>query len=151
MRKIEFRGISRITNEMIFGNLIIDHDYKEQKEDSFGELVTTDTYDMYSINCDSDGRWHEIDPTTLGQLTGLEDKNGVEIWEGDVLSKKWLCVVYKDKNTGAFMVRFGLNPKGNKPRTLYQYLKDRNKAGTADTDNVVISNIHKNPELLLLK
>ena len=31
------------------------------------------------------GEWYRVDPETVGQLTGLKDKNDVEIWESDTV------------------------------------------------------------------
>lgn len=84
------------------------------------------------------------------QYAGLKDKNGKgkEIFVGDILSEKWKVEVYQSETTGTFMVKFHTNPKVNKPRTLYEFLHQRYKAGTGERDCVVIGNVFENPELL---
>lgn len=37
---------------------------------------------------------HEIDPVTICQFTGMKDKNGVEVWEHDLLTKDY-SVIYE--------------------------------------------------------
>ncbi len=85
------------------------------------------------------------------QYTGLKDKNGKEIYEGDILSDKWKVEVYQN-DEGTFMVKFNTNQKVNKPMSLKKYLKAREKAGTSNCegyrDCIVIGNIYENPELL---
>lgn len=86
-----------------------------------------------------------VDPSTVGQYTGLTDKNGVMIFEGDILSsdlsQPYSIVIYKN---GAFMLEFEdegtiyydiFFPCSEAPQTKYQY-------------DYVIGNIHDNPELV---
>lgn len=87
----------------------------------------------------------------LMQFTGLKDKNGKEVYEGDILSDKWKVEVYQN-GEGTFMVKFNTNQKVNKPMSFKKYLKAREKAGTSNCegyrDCIVIGNIYENPELL---
>ena len=85
---------------------------------------------------------NEVDPSTVGQYTGLNDKHGKRIFEGDiakVLQGKDKDIAYVGFENGAFM----LYPKtGNiYERTLWEYWYN-------DWDVEIIGNITDNPELL---
>lgn len=83
-----------------------------------------------------------IDENTVGQFTGLHDKNGKEIYEGDI-------VEYKDFSNGMYL--FKEQPKARgviKIDNLLNgiYLKGM---GTFEGNKAeIIGNIHDNPDLL---
>jgi uncharacterized phage protein (TIGR01671 family) len=96
----------------------------------------------------------------LMQYTGLKDKNGKEIYEGDV--------VYAQANEGKYEVKFGIyacehnDTDDRKPTDMGFYIerfndKFHNRAdsqeglGEADRYLEVIGNIYENPELLEAK
>ena len=129
MREILFRGKRTDNGEWVEGYLYITHNGEHE----------ISVYN-YEVNIE---RWtHEVDPSTVGQYTGLKDKNGKRIFEGDiakVLQGKDKDIAYVGFENGAFM----LYPKtGNiYERTLWEYWYN-------DWDVEVIGNITDNPEFL---
>ena len=96
----------------------------------------------------ADAHWQELNDDsdiTIQQFTGLFDKNGVEIYEGDVVSGKFpygtIGVVSWIESRGGFMVRMidGLNGGA-------AYDKEGYKLNSVKLE--VIGNIYQNPELL---
>ena len=67
MREILFRGKRIETGEFAYGFLV----------KMFGAY--------HIIDKDDENTAYEVIPETVGQYTGLKDKNGNRIWEGDIL------------------------------------------------------------------
>lgn len=84
-----------------------------------------------------------IDPETRGEYTGLTDKNGVKIFEGDIL--KMSSVYY-----GSLIFRKVEISKGNTYVSNYNFSQNLYDTFMSSTrwDVEVIGNIYDNPELL---
>ena len=128
MREILFRGKRLDNGAWETGSLVI---------------VRMDCHDAQYYIADKMTGYHTpVDPSTVGQYTGLKDKNGKRIFEGDVakvLQGKDKDIAYVGFENGAFM----LYPKtGNiYERTLWEYWYN-------DWDVEIIGNITDNPEFL---
>lgn len=86
------------------------------------------------------GSWCPVYPKTIGQSTGLFDKNGKEVFVGDVIKCTRGCLhgVYIEKEYGGTYI-------GGMPAI---YLKGIRKGYAWTGDEVIIGNIYENPELL---
>lgn len=128
MREIKFRGKCIDNGQWVEGDLItrpVHHDC----------VILEHGCINYAVN-----------PSTVGQFTGLKDKNGKEIWEGDIMTSPFwgICIIVWNESIYAFQYAYDAVGKGTAiggraTNTLYD---------TDGNEFEVTGNIHDNAELL---
>ena len=139
MREILFRGKTE-EGEWVQGYPIRIYEYGGK----VWEIVPFDT--MNDIN-------HFVIPETVGQFTGLTDKNGKKIFEGDILAETWWGELYAKNpilckfHNGSFcFTKYRIWDTANDCKRAWVW-KQRFLKKTLKYCEV-IGNIHDNKELL---
>ena len=141
MREIIFRGQMIDKKKRVYGDKVSGH--KQVWVVTPHEVEEKKHYDEYwELSCHA---YYQVDPSTVGQYSGKDDKNSVRIFEDDI-------------------VKLGNNPIHNgvlvryiyadwRCGFVYEFLTGKNKGKFTDMndswrDYERIGNIHDNPELL---
>lgn len=150
MRTIKFRG-ETLNKKWVYGNLLYYTNRFESNEKNNGYIIVTD------YKSKSDNSFKIVIPETVGLFTGLHDKNGKEIYDGDILrgdeypyncdgvDNYFVEIVWADNVCGFYRITH------KKPNSTVSGISHGNWSELDEEDIKsfeVIGNIHDNPELL---
>lgn len=128
MREILFRGKRTDISLWAVGDLVRTHPCE-------CHIVTADLDDYNEIEITSD---HYVDYKTVGQFTGVTDKNGKKIFEGDIVrfdNGVFVVAFYESRMGFGFSGLFGRGCVPGFTMTCWEHIE-------------IIGNIYDNPELL---
>lgn len=146
MREIKFRAKGLIDDNWHYGSYVYTNDDRNNPFAS-GPFKEKHHIIQYYPGDWNLGGWEpiEINPNTLGQFTSLKDKNGKEIYEGDIIAFNWRSSDGVDI-TDLLEVRF--------IRGVFAFLWDGDIDHEANIVSpthewaTVVGNIHDNPDLI---
>lgn len=126
-REIIFRGKRKDTGKWIEGDV---------------HLWGPDAFIFSALDFPDGPDWYEVDPETVGQYAGQNDKNGKQVFEGDIIlvtsggidEDDGNAVIVWDDETSRFIIEW------------HRIVSDFDSFYGHDME--VIGNIHDNPELL---
>ena len=136
MREILFRGKRTDNGEWVEGAFLNDRDGAFYICPAVSDITYGDNGNRRRIGC-----WYLVESKTVGQYTGIKDRNGKRIFEGDILSER------PSMNSVAFVGKVVFNEDA----AAFQIVFDTGRAfvlGTYSRSYSVIGNIHDNPELM---
>lgn len=130
----KFRVWVKIGKRMVFSDDILAIDYENK------EIVTQQVYFESGLAVERDIYCYDFDDIELMQSTGFKDKNGKEVFVGDIIKCTRGCPheVYLEKEYGGTFI-------GGMPAV---YLKGLGDGYAWTEDEEIIGNIYENPELL---
>ena len=127
MREIIFRGKRTTNGDWVYGDFVHGNERKSLRDSIFVYDSETQSFNDYEIN-----------PSTLGQYTGLTDKNGKKVFEGDIIKKT---------NKGRHPQNFTANIRTHFCVNEEVYYSPCDHF-TESCEYEIIGNIHDNSELL---
>lgn len=139
MREILFRGKEDNSNSWRFGI--------PMKLDAEDACIIESLFRCEEYMCCGANMIY-VEPETIGEFTGLTDKNGAKIFEGDILDTpngKWLVVAVRG---GFGVVRRSFMSDYDAKMGFHSGLSEPQNTAYTEENAEVIGNIHDNPELL---
>jgi uncharacterized phage protein (TIGR01671 family) len=139
MREILFRGKAECDNKWYIGWYIPPYEYKWSGQDDTGRSKAVIEFVRDDLRPD----FVPVKEATVGQYTGLTDKKGAKIFEGDIVE----CCSEGVRAKGTVQQRkdgmWIIYPAWQK-HIMWGLCPDENMHTTVE----VIGNIHDNPELM---
>lgn len=136
MREITFRGKTVDRDKWVYGSLIaLDNDccFIVPRID---RASTLSKLDLMRLEMEA------VSPGSIGQYTGVKDKNGVRVFEGDIVRTQFGRLVRIEYRTLEGFVGFDM--------TAIEWKHERPFSSTAwRSENIeVVGNIHDNAEMV---
>ena len=158
MKQVKFRGKEAKTGGWLYGYYVEQH--MPEYDNDQPELITGYTHLPVLFNDEPGHRnscyWHEVVYNTVCQFTGLQDKKGVDIYDGDIIYVK-----FADGSGGYHLVGWNEENASWGIMDAYSYQAQKEGYDFAEFKNYVLiaflrnalifevaGNIYDNPDLL---